>query len=403
MWPSIRRWHDWASRRLFASSVPAIRHGYEKAGLIVHDQPIPWNADAVLVEASIRLAPGSTARASDFVLALPGNKRVPASALRFIESEGHHRVEFRLPPLTKTTKVELRFRDRELETVPLPYLSRDAFLADLALERPTLFVRLRDETVACRTFVPSQCRGLMASVVVHSSTNLLPLADLDFHLDFRCEQTGSSLRIPARLTGSQLTEQSTLLTLVPRRRPRHPGAWLVSWLVDDHVLARQRIKGISKQEFLGTLGVCDTRFVVQRDDGPITLEQIAPPLDSATRTGPCFVVTSSEPGMAGRCTMRITAQVAGAIRPPLILEQDVVIADGPTPIAPGTLDAGDLAQVSGFELHAGRRSLGKLMLSPAPPARFTCEGGFEPPPEYHWTAVAEEEMEKRLRLLEVKE
>ena len=47
------------------------------------------------------------------------------------------------------------------------------------------------------------------------------------------------------------------------------------------------------------------------------------------------------------------------------------------------------------------RSLGVLSLRPGPEATFTNEGGFKPPPDYTWSAAAEEEMNDRLgRLLE---
>jgi hypothetical protein len=105
--------------------------------------------------------------------------------------------------------------------------------------------------------------------------------------------------------------------------------------------------------------------------------------------------------MAGLCRLQITAQVPGAVNPPLLLEQDVLITDGPTMVAPGTLDAADLEQVSGFELSIRGQSLGVLSLCPAPTATFTNEGGFKPYHDYTWSAAAEEEMNERLnRLLE---
>ena len=57
----IKRWLDWAMRdlwpmyRLGPSRPEALHYSYEKAGLMVLDQPIPWNAEAVYVEALMRL------------------------------------------------------------------------------------------------------------------------------------------------------------------------------------------------------------------------------------------------------------------------------------------------------------------------------------------------------------
>ena len=143
--------------------------------------------------------------------------------------------------------------------------------------------------------------------------------------------------------------------------------------------------------------------MIQAPDGSVRLARQAPPLEELGRVGPCFLVSSSEPGMAGMCPIRVAAQVSGAVQPPLMQEQEVLITDGPTMIAPGTLDAAELAQVSGFEIKVRNRTLGVLSLCPAPTAAFTSEGGFKPPHDFTWTAAAEEEMTERLnRLLEGK-
>ena len=67
MWPWIKLWRDWAMHDLWplyriGPQPQALHFSYEKAGLIVHDQPIPWNAEAVLVEATLRLPPAAAAR-----------------------------------------------------------------------------------------------------------------------------------------------------------------------------------------------------------------------------------------------------------------------------------------------------------------------------------------------------
>jgi hypothetical protein len=105
--------------------------------------------------------------------------------------------------------------------------------------------------------------------------------------------------------------------------------------------------------------------------------------------------------MAGLCRLQVTAQVPGSTPAPLLLAQEVLITDGPTMVAPGTVDATDLAKVTGFELSVKGQPLGILSLCPAPTATFTSEGGFKPPHDFTWSAAAEEEMTERLnRLLE---
>jgi hypothetical protein len=266
---------------------------------------------------------------------------------------------------------------------------------------PTLFVRLGEESVACQTFVASQCRGLSATGLLVSPTSLVPLLDMELQVEFRCDRAGTVFRVPACLTCSQLTGRSALVTVASSRFPRRMGMWTATWLVGDHVLARQRIRGISKKHFQRSLRISDTRFAVQKDGGPFRLALQAPPLEPATRIGPCFLIASSEPGMAGLCRLQVSAQVPGAVQPPVLLQQQVRITDGPTMVAPGTLDARDLEQVTGFEVSVAGVSLGTLSLCPAPAASFTGEGGFRPPPDYTWNAAADEEMNERLnRLIE---
>src|SRR5438132_834433 len=136
MWPWIKRWRDWVMNDLLptyriGAQPRALHFSFEKAGLVLHDQPIPWNAEAVLGE----------------------------------------------------------------------------------------------ESVACQTFVSTQCKGLLASAVLTSPTSLVPLADVDFHVDFRSEPNGSAISVPVRLSSTQLTGRQALLTVAPHKHPRRIGNW----------------------------------------------------------------------------------------------------------------------------------------------------------------------------------
>jgi hypothetical protein len=286
-----------------------------------------------------------------------------------------------------------------LGKVLLPFVSREEFLEGLRLQMPTLYFRLGEQSVACQTFVSNQCKGLLASAVVTSPTSLAPLLDLDLQVEFRCERGGTAWRMPASLCSTQLAGRQALITVAPRRPPRRQGVWIASWLLGDQVLATQRVRGISERVFQRSLRISDTRFVVKSVAGPLRLSRQPPVLESTERVGPCFLVSSSEAGMAGIVRLAVTAQVPGAIQPPMLLQQEVLITDGPTMVAPGTLDPAELKQAAGFELRAGTRLLGVLSLCPAPAATFTSEGGFKLPQEYRWSAAAEEEMTERLNRL----
>jgi hypothetical protein len=409
MWPWLKQLRDWAMHDVWPMSrirpqSRALHASYEKAGLTIHDQPIPWNAEAVVIEAQLHLPAGTGRRKGDFFLSVPGQALHPAEHLRRGEAEDQYRVSFRFTPPGMTTTGELLFREKALGRVELPFLSRQDFLQNIRLHMPTLYVRIGAETVACQTFVSTQCKGLLASAMITSPTSLAPLLDLDLQIEFRCERTGSATRVPAALCSSQLAGRQALVTVVPKKYPRRLGTWTATWLLAGHGLASQRVRGISQKHFQRSLRISDTRFVVQLDSGSVRLTRQTPPLDKGGRVGPCFLVSSGEPGMAGQCRLHVTAQVPGSVTPPLLLEQDVLITDGPTMVAPGTLDAADLTQVTGFDLSHRGRSLGVLSLCPAPSATFTGEGGFKPPHDFTWSAAAEEEMTERLnRLLENRE
>jgi hypothetical protein len=404
MWPWIKRWRDWAMHDLWpftriSSQPQALHYSYEKAGLTVADQPIPWSAEAVLVEARLRLPQAAGRRKSDFLLRVAGRDPVPAEDLRRHDAENHYRISFRLEPPGVTATAEVLYRNHTLGQLTLPFLSREEFLQGVRLQMPTLFVRLGEESVACQTFVASQCKGLIASALLVSPTSLVPLLDLDLQVEFRSERGGPVQVVPARLCSSQLANRHALVTVVPRRFPRRIGSWLVTWSLADRPLAGHRVRSISTRTFQRSLRVSDARFVLRWPKGDVTLARQVPPSEKPSRVGPCFLVSSREPGMAGFCQLQVHAQVPGSVQPPLLMEQEVLITDGPTTFAPGTLDAADVGQIAAFELCLKGQSLGLLSLCPAPTATFTSEGGFKPPHDFAWSAAAEEELNDRLNRL----
>jgi hypothetical protein len=379
-----------------------MHHSYEKGGLVIDEQPIPWNADAVVVECLARLPGTSVRRKEDFLLRIPGREPVPLDTLRRDEAQERYRLFFRLPPPPQTTNAEVVWRHHRLGEMTLPVVGRDEFLHKLALQLPTLAVRLGEQTVACQAFVATQCRGLAASAVLHSPVSLAPLADIDLHVDFRTEGAAHGTTVPVRLAGSQLRGKQALVSVSPPKLPRRTGTYVASWLLDGQVLATQKIRAVSKTHLVRSLRISDTRLVVQTAKGEVRLTRQLPPAGKAARVGPCFLVSSSEVGMAALCPMSVCAQLAGGMQTPVLLEQEVLISDAPVPFFPGTLDAAEVAQMAAFELRIGRqRSLGVLPLTPAPVAAFDGEGGFKPPPAYAWSSVAEDQLQDKLaKLLE---
>src|SRR5437660_2412860 len=90
--PWIKHWRDWPMRELWSlhrigPEPQGLRQSYEKAGVTVRDQPIPWNADVVLVEGVLRLPTALARRKADFHLKLPGQAPLVPDAMRRQDSD----------------------------------------------------------------------------------------------------------------------------------------------------------------------------------------------------------------------------------------------------------------------------------------------------------------------------
>jgi hypothetical protein len=373
----------------------AVHTRYEKAGLSLYGPPVPWNADAVVIELLAKLPPAARQR-TDFLLRVPGLPPVPAEAVRKDDGpDGRFRVFFRLPVPAGSTEAEVLWKHRLLTSVPIPVQTPDQFLAELRLTHPTAAVRVGTQAVAAHTFVAAQCRGLTAAAVLRSPTGLAPLAELGVKVVFRADR-GSEHAVPVALTGAQLAAKEALVTAAPPKFPRKAGAYSVTWAVADRELFTQRVTGVTAKRFLQSLRVSDARFVVQDKAGTMKLAKHAPPAGEAARVGPCFVIASKEPGAAGVLALQVHAMTPGTAPTPVLLEQTVLVTDGPTVFAPGLIDAGELGAITGFELRHKGQVLGVLSLSPVPSAAFNAEGAFKPPPDFAWGHAAEDELAERL-------
>ncbi len=404
MWPFIKRLSAWVMNELKSvvrggPQSQALHFGYEKAGLTLHDTAIPWNADAVLVEASLRLT-GAQQRKADFTLRLPLGESIAAESLRAEEAGDRHRLFFRLPTPPRTAEAGLFWRERQLGKIELPVLSAQEYIDGLRVELPSFFVRIGHQTVACQTFVATQCRGWSAGATITSRTiSLAPLADLSLNVQFRNERDGSTHEVPVTLAGSQMQAKQALISTSPRRLPKRIGAWTATWRVGERPLASQRVRAISQRYFQNSLRISDTRFVAMDRSKRLSVRRQLPALSEVMRLGPCFLVSSREPGMAGMCMLQVFAQVPGGVQAPLLLEQELLVTDGPTMFTPGTVDVADLAQVTAFELRMRAHTIGVLPLSPVPTASFNNEGAFQSPPDFLWTSAADEELTERLNRL----
>src|SRR5947209_5638572 len=104
---------------------PALRSltvGYEKAGLVVTNEPIPWNAEAVIVEGVVHPPPRESWSKKDFCLLLGEDTPLQADAVEEGENETR-KITFRLLPVQKPLGGDLCWRGHVLGRVQLPFLS----------------------------------------------------------------------------------------------------------------------------------------------------------------------------------------------------------------------------------------------------------------------------------------
>lgn len=397
---SIRPWLDWLMTDLLAVTRPRPHRQpyhvwYEKAGLTLAGPPVPWNADAVVVEILLRL-PTALRHRADYTLRVPGQSPVAAEVFKRDGADDRvFRLFFRLPPPGESTAAELLWRNRLLVTVPLPVQTIDQFRAALRLANPTLAVRVGGRSVAAATFVGSQCRGLTAAAVLRSPTALAPLADVGLEVAFRSERTRSEHVVPVALTATQLGGREVLVTAAPAKFPRRAGEYTVTWRAGGWPLLTQRATAVTGSRFVQSLRISDSRFVAADHTDIVRVSRQPPAAAKGVRFGPCFVVASREAGAAGLVEFTVTAAGAKPDAPPLFT-QTVLVTDGPTAFAPGLVEPERVAGATGFELRHKSRLLGTLSFRPVPTAATDAEGAFRPPPEFTWTTAADEELTERL-------
>lgn len=394
----------WPLHRSSGPQAQGLHFSYEKAGLVVKNEPIPWNAEAVLVEALVRFPTGMVRRKTDFHLHVPGHPPLTAVTLhRHEQQQDGFRLLFRLPPLQDSTMVELHWRSSVLGQAALPLLTAEEFVRGLQIQSPTVFVRLGKYNVPCRSFVVTQSRGLLAGGLLTSPTGLLPLIDLEASVEFIDHRTEQKQTVPIRLTSSQLTAKEALLSIAPERRPRRLGTWTVQWTIAGRELARTDLRVISQRTFRNSLYLAESRYVYQDKQGVALLGRVLPSRDGIRRLGPCFLVASRESGVAALCPLEVRVQLEGGGKSAPSSAEEVLVTDGPSLFLPGTIAIDDLKHVTAFELLSRGAPLGPpLSMCPTPMATFTSEGGFKPMEEYAWTSITEEELSDRLgKLLEL--
>jgi hypothetical protein len=322
MWHWMRHLGGWAMRKLpLRVRARMHRHGlffsYEKAGLVLAGWPIPPNADCVLIEAVLRL-PISARRKEEFSLIVGSGTPVHPETLRHDEHDDHFHLFFRIPTPTENSMANLIWRNHSLGQLQLPVVGVDQIINTVKLQSPTLFVRVGTQNVACRSFVSTQCRGLLAAAVLTSEVPLASLVDLGLRVEFVNETSNQQYVVPVQLSSSQLACRQTMVTAEPPKVPRRVGVWSVRWKLGERLLHTHHLRAIGNTTFQRSLRMTDARFVVEPIDGPIYVRRQVPNLNECRRVGPCFLLASTQEGIAGLCHLEVVACVPGSVQMPML-------------------------------------------------------------------------------------
>src|SRR5437016_537843 len=106
------------------SNATGLHVRYEKAGLVLDTLPIPWNADAVIIEANVSLPTAAPRAKQHFTLKLSSDAP-PAVAEVILQpkKKAPARVFFRIPVPTQTCSVEVFWRDHPLGKAEIPVVA----------------------------------------------------------------------------------------------------------------------------------------------------------------------------------------------------------------------------------------------------------------------------------------
>src|SRR5262245_30725493 len=151
---------------------------YEKAGLILDLLPVPLNADAVIIEATVRLAAKAPRDKHDFTLQWAGNERRVAAEL-LLSEKTNLRALFRAPPPRETSTAKVYWHEQFLGEIEVPVIGMSALLDAFSIEMPTMHGRLSNHVVAAWCFVSEQAKNVFASTIVLSAGTLAPVNDWD--------------------------------------------------------------------------------------------------------------------------------------------------------------------------------------------------------------------------------
>jgi hypothetical protein len=246
----------------------ALTVSYETGGVRVRRPCIPWCTEAVLAEARLS-GQANDITAADFSLAIEGREEIPAHEISRADG-GVSLAHFRFQPtFGQNMALTVKFRGKALHSraTQVPYLTREAFLAQLNVFLPTISAQLHGETVACRGYVASQSRNLVATCALVSEAGLAPVRELELETRLMVSEEILIDRWPIKLSNLQASGTRALVTTVLDGVPRRTGNWSVGWHSLDHTLSQNNLMAYGLPTFIRSLRLAPARYFHQSASG----------------------------------------------------------------------------------------------------------------------------------------
>ena len=262
----------------------------------------PGTPKRCLLKRSFACRRAAVALREDFALYMPDGRSVRAAGLRECGPE-RLRVSFRLLPLREAMAVTVTWRSRKLSRLKLPYLGETEFLQGLRLDAPALLARIGGRSTPCAAIVAGQCDGLSCCGLLTNSTSLLPLAGMEFTIEFVHDASGRSYRVTPPLGRAELTSRRAFVMLQPKDFPDCPGPWSVRCSVAGRPLATLELRVVTPDAFERSIYLVDACYQCEKGNGAATIRPYPTILGDIRRLGPRFRVASREAGVAGLCTL----------------------------------------------------------------------------------------------------
>ena len=374
---------------------------YEAGGIVVKKPFAPWCAEWITVEARLS-GQAEVAQASDFVLSVSDFGDVACQ--QFSPGEGGvHLARFRLAPTGKDISCVVKFRGKALHSRPnvIPFLDRSAYLRQLNLLFPTVSCQFHGETVACKTYVSSQARNLVATCALVSEAGLAPLRELEPETRLMLSEENLVDRWAIRLSNAQASGTRALVSTVLDGVPKRAGSWDVVWGAGSLELGRAEISACHLSTFIKSLRMAPPRYFHKNSAGVCTLLDSPVKLKKNEMIGPVFGIQSSLAGVAGQLPVTIEA-IPKTGEPVSLQVNTMMITDGFNLLAPGMLDAGELGKILGFRLMYRKQVLQACPADPRPTVRISSEGGFDSPVSLGWTLESENQLQLLMDTLSAK-